>query len=82
MALRVTAIGRQRLHAMRRADFLAEGLRPLLGLAGWRWPRPLGGLHRTASGAFARHWDASHPVDGLRWRDDPEVAVLSFEVER
>ena len=29
--------------------------------------------------AFARHWDATHPVPGWRWVDDPEVVVLELE---
>lgn len=35
-----------------------------------------GGL--LARRGFARHWDATHPIEGLRWRDDPEVAVLAL----
>jgi hypothetical protein len=35
-----------------------------------------GGL--LARRGFARHWDATHPIEGLRWRDDPVVVVLAL----
>lgn len=56
------------LRAIGPEDLAAEGYRGLLPLA-WLMRR-----------RFARRWDVLHPQGGLRWRDDPAVAVLSFRV--
>jgi hypothetical protein len=44
-----------------------------LAAEGWR------GLLRKRT--FIRHWNASHCMAGLRWEDDPQVAVIGFRVE-
>ncbi|WP_213981684.1 hypothetical protein [Sphingomonas sp. dw_22] len=72
----------ERLQRITRADVRAEGARPLLGGLLWRWPRPIPGFHARARLAFARYWDIRHSTPGERWRDDPEVVVLGFRVER
>lgn len=44
--------------------------RTALRAHGWR------GLFRKR--AFIRHWDTLHAVPGLRWANDPQVAVIGF----
>lgn len=64
--LRLTVDARvEPLHAMKNADAVAEGI--------------------IASGeppllAFANLWDQINNRDGVRWRDNPDVVVLTFDV--
>ncbi|WP_408590464.1 hypothetical protein [Novosphingobium sp.] len=59
-----------RLRAIGAEELVAEGYRTLLPLAFWSRRR------------FAARWDVLHPQCGLRWADDPEVAVLRFRTRR
>lgn len=47
----------------------------------WRWRRPMRGVWREPSRAFAALWDAAHGTLGERWEDNPQVIVLGFRTE-
>ena len=78
--LLIDAVTIEPLHAMRQADFRAEGLEPLLCGLLWRWPRPIAGLWLRPERAYAARWNALHGKDGQRWRDNPEALVLRFRL--
>lgn len=55
-----------RLQDLCAEDLVVEGYRSLLPVAFWSRRR------------FIRRWDVLHPQEGLRWADNPAVAVLRF----
>ena len=32
--------------------------------------------------AFARHWDITHGIAGMRWADDPHIVVLGVTIDQ
>lgn len=78
--LELRTLRSEQLHAITAKDLSAEGVSPVLGGLLWRGPKPLPGLFRSARGAFAAHWDVTHPVPGLRWADNPQVLVLDVRL--
>jgi hypothetical protein len=68
MALTVTNVRIERLHAITFADMLAEGIK--------REPS------QSPGDAWRALWDGLHDRDGERWADNPWLIALTFTVER
>ena len=76
MTLVVTETKVEPLHAITRADVLAEGL-PLKAIKAWeQWLHP----NDAPGQAFGMLWDQIHGKG--EWNTNPEVVALSFRVER
>ena len=76
MTLVVTATKVEPLHAITRADVLAEGL-PLKAIKAWeQWLHP----NDAPGQAFGMLWNQVHGKG--EWDTNPEVVALSFRVER
>jgi hypothetical protein len=58
------------LQALTSADARKEGMS--------RWPLPWA----SPRARFARMWDATRGTPGERWRDNPDVVVIDFAVQR
>jgi len=80
VVLEVVEVSAEHLHDISPAALRAEGLQPVLGGLLWRGPKPLPGIYRSARKAFAAHWDATHPLPGLRWADNPAVLALAVKL--
>lgn len=80
IALELVSLRTEQLQDITTRDLRADGLVPYLGGLLWRWPAAGSGLHLSARKAFARCWDVTHPVPGLRWADNPAVIVLDVRL--
>ena len=67
----ITKIRREHLQEIAYEDAIAEGIRKL-----YRCPQWLPG---EVYKSFCELWDSIHPK-GKRWKDNPEVWVLDFEL--
>lgn len=80
ITLELVSLRTEHLQDISSRDLRAEGLVPYLGGLLWRWPNSGSRIHMSARKAFARCWDVSHPVPGLRWADNPAVLVLDVRL--
>jgi hypothetical protein len=76
--MRLTAIRREPVQAMTLEDALAEGI-----FESWpggpSWYDGADRAYRGAINAYRALWDAINDRPGLRWEDNPQVWVLTFE---
>lgn len=70
MRIRILGIRKERLQALSEGDAIAEG---------WRPPEP-GGEFEDPVEWYKFLWDFINNRAGVRWDDDPEVWVLTFEL--
>jgi len=70
LTLTVTEVRVQRLQAISEADALAEGMTFPHGMQWGSDPRD----------AFSGLWGILHTKSGMRWKDDPWVVAISFDV--
>lgn len=74
--IKVTALRVERLQAITEADAFVEGCRPFVrvGDSGYN------SVVATAKEMYKRLWESINNTKGVRWDDNPLVAVITFEV--
>lgn len=83
ITLRLTAVRIEPLQSISEGDAIAEGLYRNPALQAWQaieqddWPS-----FTDPRRSYAGLWQLLHTADGQRWQDNPQVLVLTFDVQR